>query len=165
MREDAEGNRLPEPPNFQIPNSFNGKFNQVYTINLCMQRCTHLTVTILETEIVGLADTGASISIIGSLDLVRRFGFVINPCNARILTTDRTPYTCRGYANVPFRYKSLTKLIPTLVVPEISGPLTLGVDFLNAFGFKLVSPVENITLGSRKASVEDCEANMLFAED
>lgn len=149
----------------EVPAKVALKFNQVYSINLRIRRCPHLTVSILETEVVGLADTGASVSIIGSMDLISRFGFEILPCKLKVLTADRTPYTCKGYVNVPYRYNKTTKLIPTLVVPEIAKPLILGVDFLEAFNFQLVSLAEPRESKEESWTVAHGEGNLLYAED
>lgn len=61
----------------------------------------------------------------------------IQPINLKISTADKTFYKCLGYVNIPYTIDSTTKVIPTVVVPEISKPLILGVDFLHAFGYKL----------------------------
>lgn len=108
-------------------------------IKTCFRRCPHLTVSILNNEIEGLADTGASVSIISCPRLLDRIGLKIKQCDIKILTADQTPYSCRGYVNVPYTYHGRTRIIPTLVVPEISKPLILGIDFLRAFDFRLIS--------------------------
>lgn len=98
------------------------------------------------------------------MDLVRQFGFEILPCSLKVLTADRTPYSCRGYVNIPYRYKGNTKLIPTLVVPEIAKSLILGVDFLDAFGFKLVTEDGKSALAEGQSKSAGDEANLLCAE-
>lgn len=96
-------------------------------------------------------------SIISSPNLIGRLGLKIHNCDMNILTADRTSYTCQGYVNIPFRYQDKTRIIPTLVVPEISKDLTLGVDFLKAFNFRLVcDPDQKLT---NESSTEIPERN------
>lgn len=115
-------------------------FSNICTINTSLRKCPHVRVNILSEEIEGLADTGASITILSSLKLINKLGFKIRPINLRISTADGTPYRCLGYVNVPFSYGSTTHVIPTIVVPELKKDLILGVDFLEKFGFHLIGP-------------------------
>lgn len=130
-------------------------------IKTCFRRCPHLTVSILDKEVEGLADTGASVSIISCPRLIERIGLKINPCDMNIRTADRTSYSCLGYVNIPYQYKGATKIIPTLVVPEISKDLILGIDFLRAFKFKLTSDSNSINELDPDRSNEE----ILFVED
>lgn len=91
-------------------------------------------------EIEGLADTGASLSVISSVKLIQKLGLSIHPLKLQITTADGTPYQCLGYVNLPVSYQSTTQELPTIVVPEMKKDLILGVDFLNKFGFELVGP-------------------------
>lgn len=132
-------------------------FSQNYNINTCFRRCPHLSVKILDEEIQGLADTGAGVSIISSVDLIKKLGLPINKCNVKIKTADSTEYSCLGYVNVPFTYNSKTRVIPTIIVPEVSKILILGVDFLEAFNFRLMIPQEHSQNDSEGVeSVEEC---------
>lgn len=95
---------------------------------------------ILSEEIEGLADTGADLSIISSVDLVHKLGLKVHPIPIKISTADGTAYRCLGYVNVPFSYQHTTHVIPTIIVPEVKKQLILGMDFLKKFGFQLVAP-------------------------
>lgn len=91
---------------------------------------------IFETELEALLDSGAGISILNSLDIVHRYNLAIQSAAIRVTTADGSTHSCLGYVNLPFSYKGLTKVVPTLVVPEISRHLILGADFWESFGIK-----------------------------
>lgn len=141
-------------------------FNQNYNINTCFRRCPHLFVKIFEEEVEGLADTGAGVSIISSVDLIHKLGLPVNKCNVTIRTADSTPYSCLGYVNVPFTYQSKTRIIPTIIVPEVSKKLILGMDFLNAFNFRLMIPPGQIEDEANQCnSIEIMIVEEYFGED
>lgn len=91
---------------------------------------------VFDSEMEALLDSGAGISVLNSLDIVRRYGFKIQPASIRVTTADGSNYGCLGYVNIPFTYKNVTKVVPTIVVPEISRQLILGADFWDSFGIK-----------------------------
>lgn len=101
-----------------------------------------MKIHILSEEVEGLADTGASVSVISSVSLIERLGLNINPVNLKISTADGTAYRCLGFVNVPYTFRSITHVIPTVVVPELAKDLILGMDFLRKFGFELMIPGE-----------------------
>lgn len=105
-----------------------------------MHRCPHIKVRVLSEEVEGLADTGASLSIISAVDLINKLGLLIHPANLRISTADGTSYSCLGYVNLPISFKDTTHVLKTIVVPEVKKDLILGIDFLNKFGFQLLAP-------------------------
>lgn len=96
-------------------------FSQNYSINTCFRRCPHLVVKILDEEIEGLADTGAGVSIISWVELIKKLGLPIKKCHVKIKTADSTEYSCLGYVNIPFTYLSKTRIVPTIIVPEKIG--------------------------------------------
>lgn len=140
MKEEFAGNPSSSFKEPVIPTNTFSKFNRVCTINTLVQKCPHLTVQILSESLDALADTGASSSIISSLELINKLGLKIQPTNLKISTADGTPYRCLGFVNLPLSFKSVTHVLPTLVVPELKKILILGVDFLEKFGFRLVGP-------------------------
>lgn len=93
-----------------------------------------------------MADTGASISIISALDLIEKLGLEIHPIPLQVKTADGTGYHCQGYANVPFSIGNVTHVLPTIIVPEITKNLILGMDFLDKFGFRLTASGNDSTL-------------------
>ncbi|KAL1400209.1 hypothetical protein pipiens_007629 [Culex pipiens pipiens] len=110
------------------------------SIETTVHRCPHIKVRVLSEEVEGLADTGASLSIISAVDLINKLGLLIHPANLRISTADGTSYSCLGYVNLPISFKDTTHVLKTIVVPEVKKDLILGIDFLNKFGFQLLAP-------------------------
>lgn len=149
--------KVPQP-NFQY-------FSQNYSITTKFRRCPHLQVRILDEEIEGLADTGAGVSIISSLALIEKLGLQIQRCNVKIRTADSTEYTCLGYVNVPFTYHDQTKVIPTIIVPQVSKILILGMDFLNAFNFRLVVTTNSEPQEIQNSGDEEEAVDALLIED
>lgn len=125
LGEEINGNQSPQEASCPVPSINFQYFNETCLINTRFNRCPHLTVSVLNHEIEGLADTGANVSIISSVPLINRLGLKIQNCSMQVRTADRTPYSCLGYVNIPYKYQSVTKIIPTLVVPEIAKDLYL----------------------------------------
>lgn len=115
-----------------------------------------------------LEQVGAGVTIINSANLIDKLGLKILKCNIRIKTADNTEYTCLGYVNIPYTYGSRTCVVPTIVVPEITKPLILGVDFLDTFDFKLMIPETTETDCPFKAQTQNSEipeVPLMLAED
>lgn len=151
----------------KIPNAVFSYFERVFQINTSVSRCPHLKVRILSEEIEGLADTGASISIISALDLIEKLGLQIHPVPLQVKTADGTGYHCHGYVNVPFSFGNVTHVLPTIIVPEITKKLILGMDFLNKFGFRLTAS-KNESVSNSSSETVLPEINQLdvgFVED
>ncbi|XP_039435333.1 uncharacterized protein LOC120417379 [Culex pipiens pallens] len=115
-------------------------------------KCPHIRVNIFDTQIDALLDSGAGVSILNSLDIIDRYRLKIQPAAIRVSTADGSNYGCLGFVNLPFTFKNTTRVIPTIVVPEISRKLILGADFWEAFGIKPM-----IDLGQGPESVEMVE--------
>lgn len=109
---------------------------QVYQIKIRISKCPHIKVRIFESEYEALLDSGAGISVLNSVDVIEKYGLKIQPAAIKVSTADGSDYGCLGYANIPFTYKNITRVIPTIVVPEIARKLILGADFWEAFSIK-----------------------------
>lgn len=88
---------------------------------------------ILGSKMIALLDSGASVSILSSRELVNKHGFKIHPINLTIKTADETAYKCEGVVQIPYTFNGLTNIVPTLLVPQISKKLILGMDFWDTF--------------------------------
>lgn len=121
-------------PSERIPEARLGQIeNSVLEIRINPSSCPHIRVNILGTEVIALLDSGAGFSVMSALDVVKSHGFKILKCNVRICTADDTEHTCLGYVNVPYTLGTETRVVPTLIVPEIKKPLILGMNFWKAF--------------------------------
>ncbi|XP_038121568.1 uncharacterized protein LOC119770554 [Culex quinquefasciatus] len=123
-----------------------------YQVKIQANKCPHIRVNIFDTQVDALLDSGAGISILNSLDIIDQYRLKIQPAAIRVSTADGSNYGCLGFVNLPFTFKNTTRVIPTIVVPEISRKLILGADFWEAFGIKPM-----IDLGQGPESVEMVE--------
>lgn len=105
--------------------------------------CPHVKVNILGTEVVALLDSGAGASVMSALDIVKSHGLKILNSNIKVCTADDTQHTCLGYVNIPYTLGTETKVVPTLIVPEIRKPLILGMDFWRAFQIRPMITSQN----------------------
>ncbi|XP_055585110.1 uncharacterized protein LOC129737961 [Uranotaenia lowii] len=106
-------------------------------------KCPHIRVHVFDTEIDALLDSGAAISVTNSSEMAEKYGLKILPAAVRVSTADGTEYRCLGYLNLPYKYKEITKIIPTLIVPQISRKLILGADFWESFGIRPMIDIGN----------------------
>lgn len=106
---------------------------QVFRIAVNATKCPHVYVNILGITCEGLLDSGAAVSVISSLDLIKKLCLKILPTNIRISTADKTAHECIGYSNIPYTFNSVTHIVPTVIVPKICKYLILGIDFWNTF--------------------------------
>lgn len=100
----------------------------------------HGSVTIAGHTIVGLLDSGASISCLGrdSVNVISQLNLKMKPVASVIKTADGADQKILGYVDTNVTYCNKTKLIRLYVVPSLSQSLYLGIDFWNLFG---LSPV------------------------
>lgn len=109
------------------------KFASSFQITIRPQKCPHIVVNILGTKIQALLDSGASASILSSTEVIEKHNFKVHPINIKIRTADETAYRCKGVVHIPFTYNGQTRVVPTLLVPQISKDLILGIDFWESF--------------------------------
>lgn len=106
----------------------------------------HVTVKILDKELIGLLDSGANASVLGkgADELLNKLKIMTKPYKINVKTADGTTYTVNEYADLPFEYNGQCRIISTLIVPNIATNLILGMDFWNAFNIKpqIVSSLE-----------------------
>lgn len=109
------------------------KYQETLHIKVNPNVCPRIRVSILDTDIIALLDSGASISVLNSTKVLQKHGLKLFQANVLVSTADNTEHECLGYANVPYTFAGITKVIPTIVVPQLSKSLILGMDFWNAF--------------------------------
>lgn len=121
---------------------------------------------ILGTEIVALLDSGAGVSVMSNLNLIEAHGFTILKSNVKVCTADDTQHTCLGYINVPYTLGNETRVVPTLVVPQIKKSLILGMDFWKAFQIRPMIASKNkivdLELTWTSNMTENPEINLLM---
>lgn len=87
------------------------------------------------TEVNGLLDSGASVSVLGkdSLPFLNSIGKTIFKIQSNVSTSDGTKQPVVGVVHLLARYNSIEKLHKFFVVPSLSQELYLGFDFWKAF--------------------------------
>lgn len=119
------------------------KYQKTLHIRVNPNICPKIRVSIFNTDIIALLDSGASISVLNSTKIVEKHGLKIFKAAVVISTADNTEHECIGYANVPYTFAGTTKVIPTIIVPQLSKTLILGMDFWHAFGIKPMIKCKN----------------------
>lgn len=119
------------------------KYQDALHIKVNPSICPKIKVSIFDTDIIALLDSGASISVLNSTKLIEKHGLKLLKATVVVSTADNTEHECLGYANVPYTFAGNTKVIPTIIVPQISKTLILGMDFWQAFGIKPMIKFEN----------------------
>lgn len=95
-----------------------------------------MKVSIFDTSLEALLDSGASVSVTNSKEIVEQYGLKVFESPVQICTADRTKYSCLGYANIPITFRNKTNVLSVIIVPQITRELILGIDFWKAFGIK-----------------------------
>ncbi|XP_055621960.1 uncharacterized protein LOC129765578 [Toxorhynchites rutilus septentrionalis] len=144
----ARGNRQEEQPNTSAPPTR----TTIHHITINPSKCPHITVRVFDTEIEALLDSGAGVSVTNSSEFAIKYGLKILPAAIRVSTADGTAYKCLGYLNVPYTYKNMTRVIPTIIVPQISRKLILGTNFWEGFSIK---PMIDMGYGLEKIETLD----------
>ena len=104
------------------------------------------TIYINNEKIIGLLDSGASVSCLGhnAIEILNKLNLSYKPINQNILTADGAAQKIKGVVTVQITYKGKTKSIELYIVPSLSQSLYLGIDFWKKFKLapSLVSEVK-----------------------
>lgn len=114
-------------------------------INLDDDNRYYVKISILGLQFAGLLDTGSQVSLIGT-----RFGnlqeyLTVQPLQheIKLSTASGEQMGIVGYVDVPFTLNVTTKILPCLLVPELTDRCLLGMDFFRLFNFKICSDSSN----------------------
>ncbi|XP_058816579.1 uncharacterized protein LOC131679847 [Topomyia yanbarensis] len=126
------------PPTNDVPSSspFEDPFLKVCEVRVHTESSPHVTVKIFDTEYDALLDSGASVSVTSMTDIAKRYGLTMQRSPLKIVTADKTVHECLGFVQLPMIFKGMTRVIPTLVVPQICRDLILGYNFWKSFGIE-----------------------------
>lgn len=91
----------------------------------------YLEVSVFGCPIVGLLDSGASRSLVGSsgYELLKRLGLALKPTQITCTVANGDTLVSLGYVTTPICLMDKTRIIDILVIPELPHRLILGVDF------------------------------------
>lgn len=132
---------------------------KIHHIRVSVSKCPHIQVKIFETEMKALLDSGAGISVINSAEIAEQYGLKVLPAAVKVSTADGTEYKCLGYLNIPYTYKNITRVIPTIIVPQISRSLILGADFWESFK---IQPMIDVGNGPESIETLDVKTNSVL---
>lgn len=127
-----------ESPQTEVERTDSNSTLTIHHISIRPNRCPQINVEILGSKITALLDSGASATIINSREIIEKHKFRVHPINISIKTADETAYACEGVVMIPYTYQGNTNVVPTLLIPQISRTLILGMDFWKAFS---IAPV------------------------
>lgn len=109
-------------------------------------------VSFLKFHELGLIDTGANVSCIGSdlasIDFHNVPNFI--KCKSYVKTADGSPQTVLGWLDTEVTFKSQTHKLRLFIIPSISQRLILGVDFCRTFNLfsDIISSGRNLSVNS-----------------
>lgn len=132
------------------------------------------TVRIFNEDVLGMIDTGATISCFGS-DYAIRFleknESKWDKFNILLKTADGSNHCAVGKVTTKVTFRGQTKTIQFVIIPKLSQNLYLGVDFVHSFGLAKDLFIENnncnqlnvneIKLGDDKHSLTEEQENRL----
>lgn len=99
-----------------------------------------MEVFVKSKPIIGLLDSGACCTILGAgaLKFIEDNHLTTYPSNISVETADGTAHSAPYYVNLPLTVNNQTKTLATMIVPSLTKPLILGMDFWNLFNVKPV---------------------------
>ncbi|XP_055613020.1 uncharacterized protein LOC129759569 [Uranotaenia lowii] len=104
-------------------------------------------VDVMGVQVVGLLDCGAQMTVlgVGSRKLLDDLKLKQYPTNIKLSTAGGTALNVTGIVDLPMMFNGETKLISTVVAPNLSRRLVLGMNFWKSFGIEpSVSRIEEI---------------------
>ena len=111
-------------------------------------------IKILGTNLYGLLDSGASVSVLGknSLHFIKQHNITLRPFRSCISTADGSKNTVLGHCKLPVLYKGVTKYIDFYIVPSLTQEAYLGLDFWRNFAIapNLIPVLESLDIESSK---------------
>lgn len=97
----------------------------------------YLTVQVLNVNVCGLLDCGASCSVLGAGAHLKflHLGIEMHEfSHPKILNVaNGMSFTCRNFMNLPVQYKGVVQLVQFHIQPEITIPIHFGINFWKAF--------------------------------
>lgn len=137
----------------------------------------HAKISVKHIQIVGLLDSGANCSILGSdsFSLIKQLNLPTKPFDLVLKTADGTKHSSSCIVDLPITFLNKTAILPTLVVPTLTKKLILGMDFWTLFDIKPVcglidmellpedhidlTPLENVLLKEAIATFQSSVPN------
>lgn len=86
----------------------------------------------------------------------------IQKLDLKVHTANGEPLECQGFVNLPYTFDGKTKVVPTVVIPEISKDLICGYDFWKAFDIRpAIGSQNDVTLPENAHNIERNSINSI----
>lgn len=98
----------------------------------------HINLSVNSYPLKGLLDSGSNCTILGhgALEFVRKIKLPTYPLTNSVTTADGTSHQSVFYVNLPITFNNKTNIIATMVIPSLTKPIILGMDFWKAFNIQ-----------------------------
>lgn len=95
-------------------------------------------VRICNSDVIGLLDSGANISVLGkgSEEIVKLSGVNVEKDGSMVQTADGNFHAGHGRISLPITFNGITKIIKCLIVPSLRHQILFGYDFWESFKIK-----------------------------
>lgn len=99
-------------------------------------------IEVLGVRLVGLLDSGAQVSILGtgSENLIKRLKLKLFNTHTKLSTAGGNSLEVKGYVNLPVTFDGETRILTTLVAPSMKRRLILGMNFWRLFRIEPTIP-------------------------
>lgn len=103
-------------------------------------------VDIMGIQVTGLLDCGAQMAVlgIGGRKLIHDLKLKLQPTSLKLTTAGGSKLVVEGYVNMPMTFNGKTKLVTTIVAPNLKRRLILGMNFWKLFD---IEPKVNQSIG------------------
>lgn len=100
----------------------------------------HVKILVNSFPLKGLLDSGSNCTILGhgALEFVNKLNLPTYPLTNSVTTADGTSHDSVCYVNLPITFNNKTNIIATMVIPSLTKPIILGMDFWNSFNIQPV---------------------------
>lgn len=101
-------------------------------------------ISINDQKYTGLLDSGANKSAMGLniYQKLKKFNLQEIPTGSQVKTATGITTRVQSCLYVPIRFKDVVKVLPILVIPELSRDLILGMDFWKIFDLQIVDSID-----------------------
>ena len=110
--------------------------NLVQTVAVEDDNRFFINVSVLGKLMIGLLDSGATITVLNSYEIISNMGLPLYPVTTVLTIADGTKHHAKHYADVPYVFNNNCFIVPTLIVPGFKHKLLLGISFWKAFNIK-----------------------------
>lgn len=128
----------------------------------------HATVSLHGVHLLGLLDSGASISCLGqnSLHRVEQLGLKMKKIYQTVHTADGSAQTVLGFVDVCLEFKGKSRTVRLYIIPSLKQELYLGIDFWREFGLAptMIEEIDGVSQGAQPKQHSETKQHVLSEE-